>query len=50
VDAHHDKARFGWSLGLPGAEPPVIGFDVAELDADGRIRRVFGFIDQAPAA
>jgi hypothetical protein len=50
VDAHHDQGRFGWSLGLPGAEPPVVGFDVAELDADGRIQRVLGFIDKAPAA
>jgi hypothetical protein len=50
VDAHHDQARFTWNLGVPGEEPPVIGFDVAELDADGRIQRVFGFIDKAPAA
>jgi hypothetical protein len=49
VDAHHDQGRFTWNLGLPGEEPPVVGFDVAEL-ADGRIRRVFGFIDKAPAA
>jgi SnoaL-like protein len=50
VDAHHEQARFTWNLGVPGEEPPVIGFDVAELDADGRIRRVLGFIDKAPAA
>ena len=45
---HHDQARFTWTLGLPGEEPPVIGFDVVELDGDGRIRRVFGFLDRAP--
>jgi hypothetical protein len=50
VDAHHQQGRFTWTLGMPGEEPPVIGFDVAELDADGRIRRVLGFIDKAPAA
>jgi SnoaL-like protein len=50
VDAHHAQARFTWNLGVPGEEPPVIGFDVAELDADGRIQRVLGFIDKAPAA
>jgi hypothetical protein len=50
VDAHHEQARFTWNLGVPGEEPPVIGFDVAELDADGRIQRVLGFIDKAPAA
>jgi len=50
VDAHHDQGRFTWHLGVPGEEPPVIGFDVAELAADGRIRLVLGFIDKAPAA
>ena len=50
ADAHHDQGRFTWHLGLPGAEPPVIGFDVAELDADGRIRLVLGFLDKAPVA
>jgi hypothetical protein len=50
VDGHHDQARFTWNLGRPGEEPPVVGFDVAELDADGRIQRVLGFIDKAPAA
>jgi hypothetical protein len=41
VDGHHDQVRFTWKLG------PVNGFDVAELDADGRIHRVLGFLDQA---
>ncbi len=50
VDAHHGQGRFTWTLGRPGEEPPVAGFDVAELDDDGRIRLVLGFIDRAPAA
>jgi hypothetical protein len=50
IDAHHEQARFTWQLGPAGEEPVVIGFDVAELGADGRIRTVLGFIDQAPAA
>jgi hypothetical protein len=50
VDAHHEQARFTWHLGPAGQEPVVIGFDVAELGPDGRIRTVLGFIDQAPAA
>jgi len=50
VDAHHDQGRFTWSMARPGEEPPVVGFDVAELDADGKIQRVLGFIDRAPAA
>jgi hypothetical protein len=50
ADAHHDQGRFTWTMGAPGEDPPVVGFDVAELDADGRIKRIYGFIDKAPAA
>ncbi|WP_026403768.1 nuclear transport factor 2 family protein [Actinomadura rifamycini] len=49
VDAHHDIARFTWHLGPAGGEPVVIGFDVAVLGADGRIRQVLGFLDRVPA-
>ena len=45
VDAHHDIARFTWSLG----DELVIGFDVLALDADSRISRVYGFLDKVPA-
>jgi hypothetical protein len=45
VDAHHDIARFTWSLG----DGLVIGFDVLVLDADGRISKVHGFLDKVPA-
>jgi hypothetical protein len=42
--------RFTWNLApATSADPLVVGFDVAELDADGRINRVLGFIDKAPA-
>lgn len=50
ADAHHSTVRFGWGLGPEGAEPLVIGFDVAALDEDGRIRAVYGFLDKVPAA
>jgi hypothetical protein len=50
VDAHHEQARFTWHLGPAGEQPVIVGFDVAELGPDGRIRTVLGFIDQAPAA
>jgi hypothetical protein len=50
VDAHHDVCRFQWGLGPEGAEPLVIGFDVAMVDADGRITGVAGFLDKVPAA
>jgi SnoaL-like domain len=47
VDAHHDQVRFTWQLGPEGADPPVVGFDVAVLE-DGRIRAVYGFLDKVP--
>ena len=44
VDAHHDVARFGWSLGDPAdGAVTVAGIDVAELGADGKLRRITGF-------
>lgn len=49
VDGHHDQARFGWQLGPADGEPLVVGFDVIERDADGRITRVLGFLDRVPA-
>ncbi|PVZ14712.1 nuclear transport factor 2 family protein [Actinomycetospora cinnamomea] len=48
LDAHHDVVRFTWHLGPAGAEPVVIGFDVAEIADDGRLRRVHGFLDRVP--
>jgi len=45
VEAHHDIARFTWSLG----DDLVIGSDVLVLDGGGRISRVHGFLDKVPA-
>jgi len=50
VDAHHDQARFTWELGPAGTEPVIVGFDVAQRDADGRLALVLGFLDKVPAA
>ncbi|HIW62155.1 MAG TPA: nuclear transport factor 2 family protein [Candidatus Stackebrandtia excrementipullorum] len=50
VDGHHDQARFTWSLGPAGEEPPVLGFDVVNLDAHGAITAVHGFFDRIPTA
>ncbi len=50
VDGHHNQARFGWELGPVGAPAPIVGFDVAVTDDDGRIRTVLGFLDKVPAA
>jgi SnoaL-like domain len=51
IDAHHDIVRFGWEL-MPkgGDEPVVVGFDVAVVADDGRLRNVYGFLDKVPAA
>ena len=50
VDAHHDQARFNWNATAPGeTEPSYVGFDVIVAD-DGRVRNVYGFMDNAPAA
>jgi SnoaL-like protein len=48
ADAHHQQGRFTWHLGPAGGEPVVIGFDVASVDRDGRIREVLGFLDKVP--
>ncbi|WP_213455886.1 nuclear transport factor 2 family protein [Rhizomonospora bruguierae] len=50
VDAHHDVVRFTWHLAPEGGtEPVAVGFDVAVLAEDGRIRAVHGFLDKVPA-
>lgn len=49
IDAHHDQVRFTWELGPADGAALVIGFDVAVLE-QGRIDRVYGFLDQVPAA
>ncbi|MEU8821035.1 nuclear transport factor 2 family protein [Actinoplanes sp. NPDC048796] len=41
IDGHHDQVRFTWTLG------PAAGFDVAQLDEQGRITTVLGFLDRA---
>ena len=50
VDAHPDQARFSWELGPAGAaEAPIVGFDVAVRNGDGRLASVFGFLDRVPS-
>ena len=48
VDSHHRQARFTWGLAPDGAEPVVIGFDVAVAGDDGRLTGVLGFLDKVP--
>ena len=49
VDTHHRQARFTWGLGPDGAEPLVVGFDVAVADSEGQLTSVLGFLDKVPA-
>ncbi|WP_436776310.1 nuclear transport factor 2 family protein [Yinghuangia sp. YIM S09857] len=49
VDGHHDLVRFTWNLGPAGGEALVVGFDVAQIAADGRVCKVSGFLDKVPA-
>jgi hypothetical protein len=50
VDAHHHLARFTWELAAGDGEAVVVGFDVAVVAPDGRLRNVHGFLDKVPAA
>ncbi|MET7295802.1 nuclear transport factor 2 family protein [Streptomyces griseoloalbus] len=49
VEGHHDTARFSWEL-VSGADgsAPVAGSDVITLDAESRVRAVYGFLDRVP--
>lgn len=50
IDQHGDQLRFAWELKLADGTVLVAGIDVAELAADGRLRRVAGFWGDLPAA
>ena len=49
VDAHGEHLRFTWELGPAGEAALVVGTDFATVAADGRLARMTGFIDRAPA-
>ena len=50
VDAHHDRARYGWELVASDGTVAVTGTDVVTVDPDGRIAEIVGFFgDPAPA-
>lgn len=47
VDAHHDRARWGWELVGPDSTPIVVaGVDFAVFAPGGRLRTVTGFFEQ----
>jgi len=49
VDAHHDFARYAWSLEAPDGGSTVTGTDIATI-VDGRITRIIGFFGDLPPA
>ena len=46
VDAHHDQARFGWTVKAPDGSVAVAGIDVVTFAADGRIQSAIGFFGE----
>jgi SnoaL-like domain len=44
VDAHHDFARYGWTLTAPDGTVALTGTDIVEVDAASQLRRVVGFL------
>ena len=47
VDAHHDLYRYAWEIHR-GDELLLAGFDVARVDAAGRVVQVLGFFGPLP--
>lgn len=50
VDAHHDHARFGWTVSAPDGSVAVAGIDVVTFAVDGRIQAAIGFFGDVEAA
>ena len=50
VDAHHDQARFGWTVNGPDGTVAVAGIDVVTFDPDGRIQTAIGFFGDVAAS
>ena len=47
VDSHHRLHRYTWQISRDG-EVVLAGFDVVEVDADRKVRRVLGFFGPLP--
>src|SRR4051812_4800719 len=48
IDAHHDRARYGWELVAPDGTVALAGVDYAEVDDDGKLRTITGFFGELP--
>ena len=49
VDSHHNLYRYTWQISQHG-EPLLSGFDVTEVDENGKVTRVLGFFGPLPDA
>lgn len=49
IDQHHTYLRWTWHLKADGQEPVAGGTDIVLLTEDGRITKLIGFHDFAPA-
>ncbi len=47
VDSHHRLHRYSWQISRDG-EVLLPGFDVTEVDDDGKVTRVLGFFGPLP--
>jgi hypothetical protein len=47
VDSHHGLHRYSWQISRDG-EVVVTGFDVTEVDDEGKVTRVLGFFGPLP--
>jgi hypothetical protein len=47
VDSHHQLYRYTWRISRDG-EVLMPGFDVTEVDDDGKVTRVLGFFGRLP--
>jgi hypothetical protein len=50
VDAHNSVSRYAWKIVDPTGNDLMEGLDIAERDADGRLRRILMFHGPIPAA
>lgn len=48
IDAHHAYARYEWELVAPDGAVAVTGLDVAQVDDEGRLCRIVGFLGPIP--
>lgn len=49
IDAHHSFARYGWELVSSDGDVVLAGLDIAEINDNGHLQRIVGFLGDMPA-